>query len=112
MSGVVGQGLGVFGSCIATPIGAALLLALLVIGALKLIHRSSRGLSTALPIGGGRVRPVGGWRRIGGDGHTRQVDAGTFDGDGRRLPQVDSAGGFQHHRVSVPRRYGPFPEGF
>lgn len=49
MSGDVGQGLGVFGSYIATPIGAALLLALLVVGVLRLIHRSSRLLTVALP---------------------------------------------------------------
>lgn len=52
MSGVIGQGLGVFGSYIATPIGAALLLALLVTGGLRLIHRSSRALSVALPVVG------------------------------------------------------------
>ena len=84
MSGVVGQGLGVFGSYIATPVGAALLLALLVVGALRLIHRSSRLLTVALPV------------------------VGAVFG----LPQMGPVGGFQHHRVSVPRRYGPFPEGF
>lgn len=52
MSGVIGQGLGVFGSYIATPIGAALLLALLVTGGLRLIHRSSRLLTVALPVVG------------------------------------------------------------
>lgn len=52
MSGVIGQGLGVFGSYIATPIGVALLLALLVTSGLRLIHRSSRALSVILPVVG------------------------------------------------------------
>ena len=112
MSDVVGQGLGVFGSCVATPIGAALLLALLVIGALKLIHRSSRGLSIALPIGGGRVRPVGHWRRHGSDGCAGQVGGGLNLPHNSGVSQKGPLGGFQHHRVSAPRRYSPMPEGF